>query len=344
MDNNISEEIIQSLRKNKLVYVTSDAKGFTRREKNGKFIYLDLAGKEIRSEEILHRIRALVIPPAWTDVWICPKENGHIQVTGLDAKGRKQYRYHADWQKFRNETKFDKLYQFGKKLNNLRKQIQKDLHRKNIDKQKVIALALSVMENTFIRVGNAAYEKENGSYGLTTLKNRHIRFDHGIAIFKFVGKKGVKRMVQMRQRSLTNLLKKLKDLPGQEIFQYYDADKNLHSLNSADINHYLKEHMKEDFTCKDFRTWGGCVCALQHLLEEAEDTPAIKKLPLLIDKVAERLGNTRTVCKKYYIHPQLLLRYENGEMGQLFPAGSIKTDDFNAVEKAFLNFLKKIAA
>jgi DNA topoisomerase I len=344
MDNNISEEIIQSLRKNKLVYVTSEKKGFTRKEKNGQFIYLDTAGKEIKSEEVLHRIKALVIPPAWTDVWICPKENGHIQVTGLDAKGRKQYRYHTDWQKFRNETKFDKLYQFGKKLNNLRKQIQKDLRRKNIDKQKVTALALSVMENTFIRVGNAAYEKENGSYGLTTLKNRHIRFDHGIAIFKFVGKKGVKRMVQMRHRSLINLLKKVKDLPGQEIFQYYDADNNLHSLNSSDINHYLKEHMKEDFTCKDFRTWGGCVCALQHLLEDAGEQSSPKSLPALIDKVAERLGNTRTVCKKYYIHPQLLLRYENGEMSQLFPSGKVKTDDFNAVEKAFLNFLKKIAA
>jgi len=344
MDNNISQEIIASLKKNKLVYVKAGDKGFSRVERKGTFIYLDTEGKEIRSEEILQRIKALVIPPAWTDVWICPKENGHIQVTGIDVKGRKQYRYHANWQKFRNETKFDKLYQFGRKLSALRKQIQKDLRRKNIDKQKVTALALSVMENTFIRVGNAAYEKENGSYGLTTLKNKHIRFDHGVAVFKFVGKKGVKNLVQLKHRSLINLLKKVKDLPGQEIFQYYDAEGNLHSLNSSDVNQYLKEVMQEDFTCKDFRTWGGCVCALQYLLEEPAETTASKSLPALIDKVAERLGNTRTVCRKYYIHPQLLQRYENGDIYQLFPAGNVKTDDLNAVEKAFLSFLKKMAA
>jgi len=344
MDSNISEEIVASLKKNKLVYVKAGDMGYSRIAKKNGFAYLDESGKEIRSEAILQRIKALVIPPAWTEVWICPKENGHIQVTGIDVKGRKQYRYHTSWQQFRNETKFDKLYQFGRKLKALRKQIQKDLRRKNIDKQKVTALALSVMENTFIRVGNAAYEKENGSYGLTTLKNRHIRFDHGIAVFKFVGKKGVKNLVQLKHRSLINLLKKVKDLPGQEIFQYYDADQNLHSLNSADVNQYLKEVMQEDFTCKDFRTWGGCVCALQYLLETSDETTGAKSLPALIDKVAERLGNTRTVCRKYYIHPQLLAHYESGDMNALFPAGNIKTDDLSAVEKAFLSFLKKMAA
>lgn len=344
MDNNINEELKQILKQNKLVYVLSDEPGYSRKMKNGHAAYLDVNGKEIKDVEIIKRIEALVIPPAWTSVWICARSNGHIQVTGMDIKGRKQYRYHNDWQKIRNETKFDKLYQFGKKLKTLRRQIQKDLKRKKVDKRKVTALALSVMENTFIRVGNAAYEKENGSYGLTTLKNRHLRIDHGVALFRFVGKKGVKRMVQLKQRSLINLLKKVRELPGQEIFQYYDADDKLHSLNSADINQYLRDTMNDDFTCKDFRTWGGCVCALQAFLADLNNIETPKKnLPALIDVVAERLGNTRTVCKKYYIHPGLVQHYENGEMENLFRLNSIQTDDFSAVEKAFLRYLKKTA-
>lgn len=306
------------IKNNDLIYISPGTKGYRRIKKKGKFIYSDQNGKTISAPAVISRINELVIPPAWKDVWICPSGKGHIQATGIDVKGRKQYLYHNLWKKLRNETKFDRLYFFGKKLGKLRKQLKKDLRRKNLDKEKVTALALSIMEATFIRSGNSTYEKENGSYGLTTLKNRHVRFSEKEAFFKFTGKKGVQSRIELKAKPLVGLLRKVKELPGQEIFQYYDKDQNLNSLNSADINHYLTEYMDESFTSKDFRTWAGCVCAIEYMLKEHPDANTKNaNIIALIDRVAERLGNTRAVCRKYYIHPQLLDHYEKGTLDQV---------------------------
>jgi DNA topoisomerase-1 len=324
------------IRNSKLIYIRPGTKGYQREKKKGEFIYLDLNGKTIRSAAIINRIKNLVIPPAWKEVWICPSENGHIQATGLDTKGRKQYRYHNLWKKLRNETKFDRLYFFGKKLGKLRKQLKKDLRRRNLDKEKVTALALSIMEHTLIRSGNSEYEKENGSYGLTTLKNRHVRFRNGGVLFKFTGKKGISSQIKLKAKSLVRLLKRVKELPGQELFQYYDNDRNLNVLNSADINNYLTEFMDESFTCKDFRTWAGCVCAIEYMLKEDKENGGKENNPAaLVDQVANRLGNTRAVCRKYYIHPTLLDRYEAGTLDEIRSPGLANP------EKILRSFLKK---
>jgi DNA topoisomerase-1 len=329
----------------RLRYVTGYEKGFTRAKKGKKFIYLDAEGREIRQQEIISHIEALVLPPAWTGVWICPYPNGHLQATGIDARGRKQYRYHTRWSKQRNEKKFDRIYDFGKKLPQLRKQMAKDIRRKKLLREKVTALALSIMNETFIRVGNTAYEKEYGSHGLTTLKNRHVEINGNKAFFRFKGKKGISQQVALNNASLARLLKHVKELPGQELFQYYDESGEIRKLDSGDINEYLKTYMKEEFTCKDFRTWAGCVVALQIMAGmEAFDTEAECKRNIIaiVDHVAQKLGNTRTISKKYYIHPGLLLSYEQQKLDTLLM--KLKKEEGSALnktaEKALLTFLK----
>jgi DNA topoisomerase-1 len=327
-----------------LIYVQPYAAGYRRQSRNGKFIYLDQQDKTIKDKKTLQRIASLVIPPAWQDVWICASARGHLQVTGIDARGRKQYRYHPKWQKVRNETKFDRLYYFGKRLGKLRRQIKKDLRRKSMDKVKISALAISIMEQTLIRVGNAGYEKEYGSHGLTTLKNSHVHFKQGYALFKFKGKKNVQQLSELKGKALVNLLKKVKALPGQELFQYYDDEQQLHSLNSSDINEYLHEQMGEAFTCKDFRSWAGCIAAIKCMLPKQEEglskTALQKALPEVIDAVARKLGNTRAVCRKYYIHPRLLQYFEEGKLQEALP-GLCSGCKQEEVEKALLAFLKK---
>lgn len=329
-----------------LIYSSTDQKGYSRKRKGDDFVYFDTFGKPITSERTLKRIEALVLPPAWEDVWICSKANGHLQAVGVDDKGRKQYMYHEKWVKLRNETKFNQLYFFGKKLKRLRRQLKKHLRKRKLTKDKVTALALSVMEVTLLRVGNVSYEKEYGSYGLTTLKNRHVKFEKGHAFFKFKGKKGVEQRVEMHGKRLVNQLKKVKELPGQEVFQYYDDDGNLHSLDSSDINEYLQKHMKGDFTAKDFRTWAGCITAISCMAQAPADvfktkTGTHKALVAIIDEVADKLGNTRAVCKKYYIHPGLVDSFEKGEFSKLFEIGEEHVGNTEVIEKAFLKFLKK---
>lgn len=339
------EEIAHAM---KLRYVKPGQKGYTRKRKGNKFIYYDTEGKEIKDENILERIKGLVLPPAWEDVWISPYANGHLQATGHDVRGRKQYRYHSKWSKLRNENKFGRLYSFGKKLSMLRRQIRKDIRKKTLVREKVAAIALSIMNETFIRSGNTAYEKEYGSYGLTTLKNKHVEINGSKAFFKFKGKKGVMHRVTLQNASLARLLRYVKELPGQELFQYYDENGEIRKLDSGDINDYLKTVMHEDFTSKDFRTWAGCVVALQ-LMAFAEDftcdAECKKNIIAVIDGVAMKLGNTRAICRKYYIHPQLLLSYEQKKLDEVLL--SIKkyehTKDLNKqTEKALLSFLKSL--
>ncbi len=308
----------------KLRYVSPSMPGYTRMANGHGVYYMDAAGKKIDDEQVLARIRGLVLPPAWKDVWICPYANGHLQATGVDALGRRQYRYHTRWATARNETKYFRLLRFGKMLPRIRRQIAKDLRRRQLDKPRVIAIALRVMEETLMRIGNAEYEKKYQSHGLTTLHNNHVKINGNEAFFRFKGKKGVEHQIRLRHASLARLLKKVRDIPGQELFQYYENGE-VKSLDSGEVNDYLKACTNEEFTCKDFRTWAGTVQAL-HLLANcgAFETQAQckKNVVEVIDTVAKKLGNTRAVCKKYYIHPKLFSLYESGELGNFTSGGA----------------------
>lgn len=301
-----------------LRYVSPGSRGYTRVRSGDGFYYLDASGKKISDEETLDRIKKLVLPPAWEDVWICPYANGHLQATGTDALGRRQYRYHNRWAAMRNQTKYNRLLQFGKMLPRIRAQIKKDLRRKQLDKQRVCAIALRIMEETLMRVGNAEYEKKYHSYGLTTLHNHHVKINGNEAFFRFKGKKGVEQKISLRHASLARLLKKVRDIPGQELFQYYENDE-VKSLDSGELNEYLKNITNEEFTCKDLRTWAGTLEAL-HLLAACKpfesQAACRRQIVEVIDHVAAKLGNTRAVCKKYYVHPCLLTLYEEEKLGK----------------------------
>lgn len=340
-------EAMATARAVKLRYVRTGMPGFSRQRSKNGFYYLDQHGEKITDKEVLERIRRLVLPPAWENVWISPYENAHLQATGIDAKGRKQYRYHSTWAKVRNETKYDRLLQFGKKLPQLRRNMEAALRKRNMDKEKVTAIALSVMQETLMRVGNTSYEKLYGSYGLTTLRDQHIKINGNTAFFRFKGKKGVIQQITLRHAQLAKLLQKVREIPGQELFQYYEGDEHK-SLDSGDINEYLKLWTGEDFTCKDFRTWSGSVNALNLLADLAPFSSATEckqNLVNIIDSVAGKLGNTRAVCRKYYIHPRLLETYEKCELEPYLSelrAGRNKTakSGLHNDEKVLLKFLE----
>lgn len=296
-----------------LRYVSSRETGYKRKHTLQGFVYVDQYEKKIADKKIIARIQSLVIPPAWKEVWICPRANGHIQATGIDMHGRKQYLYHEKWNVLRKENKFSDLYIFGKKLHLLEKCIKKDLRQKALSKQKVCALALAIMNRTYFRVGNPFYEKEYRSYGLTTLHNKHVKpLSRNRLFFKFTGKKGVIQQSYLSERSLVRILLKVKEIPGQRLFQYYDEEGNIHHLESGDLNAYLKDCMKTDTSCKNFRTWYGCILTLQQLVSlPIPDKEAERKHQLLraIDNVAKELGNTRAITKSHYIHPHILSDY-----------------------------------
>src|SRR5690242_8557605 len=237
-----------------LVYVSDKDPGIERKKKGNNFVYY-FQGKEIKDDEELLRIKHLVIPPAWEKVWICTKENGHLQATGYDVKGRKQYRYHPHWNALRNHTKFYRIHDLGKVLPQVRQQLQKDLQESELTERKVLGVVVSLMERTNIRIGNSFYEKANGSFGLTTLKDRHVTFNGSSVTFSFVGKKGVAHKVNLKNKKLAALIKKCRDVPGKELFQYYDEKGQHHSIDSGMVNNYIREISGQDFTAKDFRTW-----------------------------------------------------------------------------------------
>lgn len=295
-----------------LIYVCDSDPGIRRIRKGKKFDYF-YKNKKLTSEKHLQRIKALVIPPAWENVWICKDANGHIQCTGIDARGRKQYRYHQLWQKTRNESKFSKLTEFGKALVKLRKQMAKDLNKRNLTEEKVIATVLALMDATHIRIGNNQYEKSNKSYGLTTLKNRHVEISGDSIRFAFVGKKGVKHNISLKNKRLARIVKQCLDIPGKELFQYYDDQGNRHPVDSGKVNAYIRKYAGDLFSTKDMRTWSGSVYALQGLIasDPAENqTLRRKNMVAVLDMVSEHLGNTRTVCKNYYVHPRIMQLYE----------------------------------
>lgn len=313
-----------------LVYVTDKDPGIERRKKGKEFEYY-FEDKKVTDDEELLRIKHLVLPPAWEKVWICKKENGHLQATGYDVKNRKQYRYHPNWNALRNETKFYRLHDFGKALPEMRLQLEKDLSAPELGERKVLAAVISLMERTNIRVGNAFYEKEYGSFGLTTLKDRHVKFNGTSVSFSFKGKKGVAHNITMRSKRLARIVKKCRDIPGKELFQYYDADGKRHSIDSGLVNKYIREISNADFTAKDFRTWAGTIQAFLALksigcCETVTETK--RKIVEALDIVSEHLGNTRTVCKKYYVHPLILTLYESKKLENYIAAlEKIEKDD-----------------
>lgn len=294
------------------MYVHDSRPGIRRKKKGKKFEYITPAGKVITDEKTLHRIRSLIIPPAWKNVWICTQSNGHLQATGLDNKNRKQYRYHPQWRAVRDQTKYDRMLSFGKALPKIRRQVKKDLTLLGLPREKIIAVIICVMEKTLIRVGNETYAKENHSYGLTTMLQKHVAI-HGTTIrFHFKGKSGVTHTIELHDRRLAKIIQKCHELPGHELFEYSDVDDKLHGIDSSHVNDYLQKISGGDFTAKDFRTWHGSVLAAETLKSFAEsgtESQAKKNLVQAIEIVAEKLGNTKAVCKKCYIHPKIIEAY-----------------------------------
>jgi len=331
-----------------LVYVTDSMPGIYRKGKPGKFHYVDKEGNQITEDKHLDRIKALVIPPAWQNVWIANKPNAYLQVTGIDAAGRKQYKYHAKWTSRRSEDKYFRLLKFGKALPKARKNLQKDLRRKDFDERKVLAISVDVLQKTLIRVGNESYKQLYGSFGLTTLRDKHVKIQGSKITMDFVGKKGVQQKVELNDRTLAKLVKKCRDIPGQELFQFYTNGSEHKSIDSGKINAYIKEITGDDFTAKDFRTWGGTLEAMRQFaqckLNENAELNSKKTIVAVLDCVAKKLGNTRAVCKSSYVYPLLLTAYENNELEKYLKKmnnnllkGNISLEHN---EKVLLSFLK----
>jgi DNA topoisomerase I len=300
-----------------LRYVTNETPGITRVKAGKQFRYLDAADRVVRDRQTLARINGLVIPPAWTDVWICPRADGHIQAVGRDERCRKQYVYHADYRAARDEVKFERIVAFGKALPRIRKTVARDLAKPGLSRRKVLAAVVKLLETSLIRVGNAEYAKANGSYGLTTLRDQHVDVDGSLIRFHFKGKSGVVHEIDVNDRRLARIVKECQDLPGQELFQYLDDDGTVRDVGSADVNEYLREVAGDDFTAKDFRTWAGTVLAALALKEfEAFDseTQAKRNVMAAIKSVAQRLGNTPAVCRSCYVHPRVIDTYLQGAM------------------------------
>jgi DNA topoisomerase-1 len=298
-----------------LIYVSDEEPGIRRRKSGKGFTYVLPGGSKVEDKATLERIRTLAIPPAYTDVWICPKANGHIQATGRDAKGRKQYRYHPAFREVRESTKYEHMLDFAQALPGIRARIQEDMGRRGLPREKVLATVVHLLETTLIRVGNSDYAKQNKSYGLTTLRDPHVQVNGSDLRFQFKGKSGKSWRLQVKDRRVAKIVKACQDLPGQHLFQYLNEEGEQQFVTSADVNAYLKEITGRDITAKDFRTWAGTVLAAMALREfETFDSEAKakKNVRAAIERVASQLGNTPTICRKCYIHPEVLSCYLEG--------------------------------
>jgi DNA topoisomerase-1 len=298
-----------------LRYVHDGRAGIHREAVKDGFRYLDAHGAPVEDETTLARIKSLVIPPAWQDVWICAQANGHLQATGRDARGRKQYRYHQKWRTARDEVKYERMLKFGDALPTIRHEVDRALKLPGLPREKVLATIVYLLEATMMRVGNEEYARTNKSFGLTTLRNRHVKVDGSDVQFSFRGKSGVYHKVKVHDRRLAGIVKRTRDLPGQELFQYIDDDGETHSVDSSDVNDYLRNITDEEYTAKDFRTWSGTVLAalaLQEFEKFDSETQAKKNIVRAIESVAEKLGNTPTICRKCYVHPAVLDAYLEG--------------------------------
>jgi DNA topoisomerase I len=320
--------------------------GLTRLKKGEKFVYLDTKGGLIRDDEIVMRIKALAIPPAWSKVWICPIVNGHLQATGWDARGRKQYRYHSEWRSQRDTAKFEHLADFGKLLPKLRRRVNRDMRQKALQKERVLSTVVRLLEQSLIRVGNDEYAKENESYGLSTLKNRHAVVKGDELRFQFRGKSGVFHAVRVMDRRVARTVKRCQELPGQRLFQYFDNEGELRDVRSEDVNEYIQQIMGSNVSAKDFRTWAASAFALS--IFSRLDPPTSKRLARhelseAVKEVARVLGNTPSVCRKSYIHPAIL---EDFEKGRLKPPAApvhqlLSRSTLSGPERELLRFLRR---
>ncbi|HEX6142095.1 MAG TPA: DNA topoisomerase IB [Geminicoccaceae bacterium] len=314
---NGTDDVVQAARSAGLRYVSDDQPGITRRRSGRGFAYRGPDGKAIRDQREIARIKALAIPPAYTDVWICPLPNGHLQATGRDDRGRKQYRYHPDWQAAREAAKFDRMLAFGRKLPAIRERVDQDMRRRGLVRERVLATVIRLLETTLIRVGNEEYAKQNKSFGLTTLRDHHVEIDGARLVFEFRGKGGKMHEVSVRDRRLARIVHAVHELPGHHLFQYIDENGERQPVGSEDVNAYLREISGEAFTAKDFRTWAGTVLASFALAEfERVDTKAAarRNIKRAIEQVAGRLGNTVAVCRKSYVHPEIIESYGDGSL------------------------------
>jgi DNA topoisomerase I len=300
-----------------LFYVSDEEPGIRRKKVGKGFAYIRPGGGKVEDSDTLSRIRSLAIPPAYTDVWICPKAHGHIQATGRDAKGRKQYRYHPAFREVRESTKFEHMMEFAQALPAIRKTIDDHMALRGLPREKVLATVVHLLENTLIRVGNSDYAKQNKSYGLTTLRDPHVKVDGAELRFQFKGKSGKFWRLSVKDRRIARIVKACQDLPGQDLFQYLDEEGRQQSVTSADVNSYLKEITGREITAKDFRTWAGTVLAALSLSEFEEfdsEAKAKKNIRAAIEKVSSRLGNTPTICRKCYVHPEVFSSYLEGAL------------------------------
>jgi DNA topoisomerase I len=330
-----------------LVYVGDRQPGILRIKKGKGFSYR-FKNQVVKDLRQLNRIHKLAIPPAWTNVWICSDARGHIQATGMDTRGRKQYRYHYHWNTLRSETKFHCLYEFGKVLPLLRNRVEKDLKGKDLTQEKVLATVVSLMERTFIRVGNQEYERANGSYGLTTLKNRHVSISGDKIKFSFTGKKGIHHRVTLRNKRLARIVAQCHDLPGKTLFEYYAEDGIPHGVDSGMVNEYIRAATGEDFSAKILRTWAGSLHALLELRSAGEfetEADLKRKVNMALDSVSRKLGNTRAVCRKYYVHPGLITLYEENKLvkylRELDTPEDIQDDGLTAEERVLMKILRQ---
>ncbi|MBO9708743.1 MAG: DNA topoisomerase IB [Caulobacter sp.] len=300
-----------------LIYVDAHDQGLRRAPRGQGFSYLDHEGRIVKDAATLDRIRALAIPPAWTDVWICPAPNGHVQAVGRDSKGRKQYRYHPDWRADRDARKYDRMAAFGRALPRLRKRVEADLARRGLPREKVLAAVVSLLELTLIRVGNDEYAKANRSFGLTTLRKRHLKLAGGGAVFEFVGKSGKVHRTGFRDRRLARVVAACQELRGQRLFQYLDPEGQRRAVESSDVNDYIRAACGDDFSAKDFRTWAGSLAAMEGLSlspRPVTKTEAKRTLNTCVKAVAGFLGNTPAVCRTAYIHPKVMEAFDAGAL------------------------------
>ena len=312
-----AQDPLEAARAARLRYVHDDKPGIRREVRDNGFIYFSPDGSEITEDKVLSRINALAIPPAYTDIWICPVANGHIQATARDAKGRKQYRYHERWRTIRDQTKYDRMFAFANALPILRARVESDLNRSGMPREKVIAAIVRLLETTNIRVGNEEYARDNEHYGLTTLKNEHVKVMGGRVNFRFTGKSGKAHDITLRDSRLAKIVARCQDLEGQELFQFVDDEGITHKIHSEDVNEYIHAVAGESFTAKDFRTWSGtilCALCLADFSDFDTDRQAKKNITTAIKQVSQQLGNTPAVCRKCYVHPAILDRYLAGTL------------------------------
>jgi DNA topoisomerase-1 len=336
-----------------LRYVGDAGTGITRErrasKRGGGFRYIGSDGRAVRKAKELQRIAHLAIPPAWSDVWICPSPNGHIQATGRDARGRKQYRYHERWRAQRDATKYERTIAFGAALPRIRTSVDADLRGPDLSRERVLATVVRLLDTTYIRVGNEEYARENRSFGLTTMQDRHVEVVGSRLSFQFRGKSGKQHTVAVSDRRVARVITRLQDLPGQQLFQWQDDDGEVHGVESEDVNEYIREAAGDDFTAKDFRTWAGTVLAawaLQELGEYASQTEAKRNVVAAVESVARHLGNTPAVCRRCYVHPEIVAAHLDGALLANLERHAEETlatslDDLSGWEAAVLAFLRR---